>query len=74
MNGRWTEDEAGRVMSMAIGRLFQIASRPTEPGDEKQFFDIRAAVLDAAECLGIDTEVPNQSWAANRLRGAQGDQ
>lgn len=38
-----------QAVSMALGRLFAIASRPYQPGDEKTYEAIRAIVLDATE-------------------------
>jgi hypothetical protein len=44
-----TDDERRAVMNLAIGRLFRLAARPAQPGDDKEFFEIRRIVMACSE-------------------------
>ena len=68
-----SEEEASAALSLAIGKLFRIASRPAQEGDVGAYLHLRGVALDAAEVLRISANVPNRSWAAQRNCGAQGD-
>jgi len=65
------EDEA-RVVRIALGRIFLLLSRPTQPGDVERYEEARRVVLEFAEPLpeGWDTRA---NWVRDRLRGAAGD-
>ena len=39
------DDEERTAVTMAIGRLFRVLSRPYEPGDEEQYERCRAVVM-----------------------------
>ncbi len=56
-------------ISLAIGRLFRLGSRPTQPGDIADYQRCRAVILDASETP--EDRAPN--YARDRLKGAQGD-
>lgn len=53
---RPTPDEARVLMRLCIGRLFRLASRPEQPGDDEQYEHLRRVAMDCAEVLGISTE------------------
>jgi hypothetical protein len=57
------------LVSLAIGRLFRIMSRPYQEGDDAEYQRCRGIILDHAE--GGEAWEPN--WARDRLKGAQGD-
>jgi hypothetical protein len=43
-------DEEKRIaVKMALGRLFRLGSRSSQPGDVKTYGDIRAVVMDTLE-------------------------
>ena len=46
-----SSEDIRRAVNCAIGRLFKMAARPAQPGDEDAFFRIRAVVLDGSEAL-----------------------
>lgn len=72
MEGR--QVEMPPLVQMALGRLFLMAQRPYQPGDEDTFHAIRSIVLDEAERRGLSHEPGYQpNYARDRLRGAQGD-
>lgn len=61
------------AVNLAIGRIFRLASRPTQPGDVEQYEQCRALILDI---LDPDYSMPTPyraNWARDRLTGAQGD-
>lgn len=65
--------EAMEVIRAAMGRIFRLGSRPSQPGDIEEYERCRALILDAHESIHgapIDTR-PN--WARDRARGAAGD-
>lgn len=53
---RPTPDEARVLMRLCIGRLFLLAARPTQPGDDEQYDHLRRVARDCAEVLGISNE------------------
>ena len=57
-------------VQMALGRMFAMMSRPTQPGDVETFHAIRAVVLDAAQPQPPEYR---PDYVAQRLMGAQGD-
>lgn len=68
-----SEAEARVAMRLAIGRLFRLGSRPAQAGDEKQYFDCRAVVMEAAEVLGLNAVDHSPNYARDRAKGAAGD-
>lgn len=62
------------AMGAALGRIFRLASRPTQPGDVQQYEEARRVALVAADQLGISREPEFRNcWQRDRLCGAQGD-
>lgn len=59
-----------REVQMALGRIFKLMSRPSEPGDVEQYYKARAVILTISEEPSVDW-VPD--YGRDRLRGAQGD-
>lgn len=71
---RLSSVEARCTLTLAIGRVLRLLSRPEQPGDVVAYHEARAAALDAAESLGRPTSAEYRpSWAQDRLRGAVGD-
>jgi hypothetical protein len=67
-------DEARVVGLMAMGRVFRLMSRPYQPGDELEYAVARAACLDAAAVLGMDSAPGYRpDYARDRRIGAAGD-
>lgn len=62
-----------RVLTLAIGRLLRLMSRPEQPGDIEQYRMARSAALDAADRLALDTADRRPNYIAQRYSGAQGD-
>jgi hypothetical protein len=62
--------DENRVVELALGRLFRIASRPFEPGDLADYERCRTVILDALDPMPVP-------WAAvparRQAQGAQGD-
>lgn len=58
------------AVSLAIGRIFRLASRPTQPGDAAEYERCRAVILDVCEPVA-PAYAP--SWVRDRLKGATGD-
>ena len=59
-----------KTIELALGRIFRMASRPTQPGDIAEYERCRAIILDLLPSANPDWS-PN--YARDRLRGAQGD-
>jgi len=59
-------------VQLAIGRIFRMASRPTEPGDIELYEQARSIILNAADGVMAPYHEPH-CWARDRLMGAQGD-
>jgi hypothetical protein len=57
-------------VQMALGRMFRLMSRPSQPGDMEQYEACRRVLLDASEGATPDY-APN--YARDRFLGAQGD-
>ncbi len=62
--------EKGKLVELALGRIFLMGSRPTQPGDVEEYERCRAIILDATDPVEPD-------WTANYIRdrnkGAAGD-
>lgn len=63
-------DEGRTAVTLALGRLFRLMSRPAQPGDVAEYERCRAVVMDNTEPTAAPWE-PN--YARDRRRGAQGD-
>jgi hypothetical protein len=59
------------LMSLALGRIFRMMSRPTQPGDVEEYERCRAIVLDSLDEPIAPDSRPN--YARDRLKGAAGD-
>lgn len=59
------------IVSLAMGRIFRLLSRPTQPGDEAEYERCRRIIMDASDPDYTPYE-PVISWARDRLKGAQG--
>lgn len=58
------------IVALALGRIFRLASRPTQPGDVEAYEEARAIVLaHAPGALGGWSP----SWVRDRRKGAVGD-
>lgn len=65
------DGEKRALVALALGRIFRMGARPTEPSDVEEYERCRAIILDAVEPrLFVDTR-PN--YARDRLKGAAGD-
>lgn len=65
------DDVERAAVSLAIGRILRLASRPAQPGDIAQYEEARSLILKLVpEQSGLYTG-PN--WARDRLKGASGD-
>lgn len=64
-----------RAAELALGRIFRMGARPSQPGDADMFERCRAVILEAADAGAIPA--PGRSWSPDytrdRHRGAQGD-
>jgi hypothetical protein len=60
-------------VKLAIGRLFRMMSRPSQPGDVDMFYKCRSIILNAAEAGGVSVDDYQPNWVRDRLKGAQGD-
>lgn len=61
--------ELDAAKRLALGRIFRLASRPTQPGDIAEYERCRAIIMtDAPEFIDVR---PN--WARDRNKGAAGD-
>lgn len=76
--------EENATVQLALGRIFRMASRPTQPGDVAEYERCRGVILDildpVAPKLADGTVIHWQSapderpnWARDRNKGAQGD-
>lgn len=61
-----SHQEAHAVMQLAMGRIFRLGARATQPGDIEQYEVARRAMLDAADVLGISTFVYRPNVARDR--------
>ena len=73
--GRSSDADKRKLVELAIGRIFRLASRPERPGDAAEYERCRAIILDAVDpamvhAASIDRR-PN--WVRDRLKGAAGD-
>ena len=48
-----------KVIELALGRIFRMGSRPSEPGDLAEYERCRALILDVADAPGDADWKPN---------------
>ena len=60
-------------VQMALGRLFRMMSRPSQPGDIEMFHKIVAIVTDEYEALHDGRPTYRPDYVAQRGMGARGD-
>lgn len=66
--------DRSKVIELALGRIFRMGARPTQPGDVAEYERCRAIIMDAAAEEGIQPGTDHQpNYARDRNRGAQGD-
>ena len=60
------------LVNLAIGRIFRLAARPTQPGDVQEYLRCRDLIRDTLDPHNtyVDTR-PN--YIRDRLKGAAGD-
>ena len=58
-----------QIISLALGRIFRMGARPTQPGDAAEYERCRAIILDHADAAR-DSYSPN--YARDYNKGAQG--
>lgn len=63
------DNESRAVSNLAIGRIFRLASRPTQPGDIEEYERCRSLILNLND--PVTSYEPN--YARDRLKGASGD-
>jgi len=68
--GHASDSEKRKLVQLALGRIFRMGQRPTQPGDVEEYERCRAIILDAVEPLAPDYR-PN--YARDRRKGAAGD-
>lgn len=64
------EQEKHRAVELAMGRIFRLGSRPSQPGDVEQYEEARAVIMSYAPDTLPDYR-PN--YARDRHKGASGD-
>lgn len=64
------EQEKQKAIELALGRIFRLGSRPSQPGDVKQYEDARAVIMSYAP-EALPSYRPN--YARDRRKGASGD-
>lgn len=68
-----SESARHKLVELALGRIFALGSRPTQPGDAEQYEVCRAIIQTVADIEGVSGEpdwVP--SWPRDRNKGAAG--
>jgi hypothetical protein len=63
--------ERSGLVALALGRIFRMGSRPTQPGDIEEYERCRAIILDAIDPPPFIDYRPN--YARDRNSGAAGD-
>lgn len=64
--------EGDSVIELALGRIFRLGSRPTQPGDVEEYERCRALIFEAA-AAGLPAADWRPDFARDRNRGAAGD-
>ncbi len=62
-------NEKRQICQLALGRIFRMGARPTQPGDIAEYERCRALIMDLSAAQ--PDHAPN--WARDRLKGAQGN-
>lgn len=62
-----------QIINLAIGRIFRIVSRPTQPGDVAEYERCRAIIMDLAEAAGHIGVDHRPNYARDSRKGAPGD-
>jgi hypothetical protein len=65
-----TDPEKTKLVELALGRIFRMGARSTQPGDAEEYERCRAIILDATDPVTLDW-TPN--YARDRNSGAAGD-
>lgn len=69
-----TREELETLVKLALGRIFRLGSRPTQPGDVEQYEFCRSLIMDATELLRENPPKDTRpNWVRDRNKGAQGD-
>lgn len=56
-----------KIIELALGRIFRMGARPTQPGDVEEYERCRAIILEASDAPA-DPMPPTYSRAARRAR------
>lgn len=51
-----TDAERKAAVQLALGRIFRLLSRPNQPGDEVEFANARAVILEATDAASSPLE------------------
>lgn len=65
--------ERSKAFALAMGRIFKLGSRPTQPGDAAEYARCRNLILDLAEEEGVDLSDHRPNYIRDRNKGAAGD-
>jgi len=65
-----SDSERRAAVRLALGRIFRLGSRPTQPGDVAVYEMCRAVIL---SCTNEPTMDYRPNWARDRRAGAAGD-
>ena len=69
MNDKEQMEENKQAVRLALGRIFLLLSRPTQPGDEAVYWACRDIILD---CAPAQEEPWRPNWIRDRNKGAPG--
>lgn len=61
------------TVALALGRIFRMASRPTQDGDAVEYERCRAIVLNELESMNVRLGGAEPNYARDHNRGAAGD-
>jgi hypothetical protein len=67
---RASPEEKNQLVSLALGRIFRMGARPSQPGDVEEYEKCRAIIMAALPAKAPEWQ-PN--YARDRRRGAAGD-
>ncbi len=59
-----------RLVELALGRIFRLGSRPTQPGDLEEYERCRRIIVDELTPVAPDYR---PTWARDRLKGTGND-
>lgn len=66
--------EQTKTAELALGRIFRMASRPTQDGDVAEYERCRGLIMDILHPIGSAPIADNRPcYVRDRLRGAAGD-